>query len=77
MIGFAIVLVIVDALRRRNRWSFLFLLTVLAGMEASMLVVKDIVERVRPTLNPAAATLGPRFRADTRRPRQPSTRLRR
>ncbi len=61
VIGFAIVLVIVDAFRRRNRWSFLFLVTVMAGMEASMLVVKDIVERVRPTLNPAAATLGPSF----------------
>ena len=61
VIGFAIVLVIVDAFRRRNRWSFLFLVTVLAGMEASMLVVKDIVERVRPTFNPAAATLGPSF----------------
>ena len=61
VIGFAIVLVIVDAFRRRNWWSFLFLLTVLAGMEASMLVVKDIVGRVRPTLDPAAATLGPSF----------------
>jgi membrane-associated phospholipid phosphatase len=61
VIAFAIVLVIVDALRRRNRWSFLFLVTVLAGMEASMLVVKDIVGRVRPTVNPAAATLGPSF----------------
>ncbi len=61
VIGFAIVLVVVDAFRRRNRWSFLFLVTVLAGMEASVLVVKDIVERVRPTLNPAAATLGPSF----------------
>ena len=61
VIGFAIVLVIVDAFRRRNRWSFFFLVTVLAGMEASMLVVKDVVERVRPTLNPAAASLGPSF----------------
>jgi undecaprenyl-diphosphatase len=61
VIGFAIVLVIVGAFRGRNRWSFLFLITVLAGMEVSMLVVKDIVGRVRPTLNPAAATLGPSF----------------
>jgi PAP2 superfamily protein len=61
VIGFAIALVIVDAFRRRNRWSFLFLVMVMAGMEASMLVVKDIVGRVRPTLNPAAATLGPSF----------------
>ena len=61
VIGFAIGLVIVDAFRRRNRWSFLFLVTVLAGMEASMLVVKDIVGRVRPAFDPAAATLGPSF----------------
>jgi membrane-associated phospholipid phosphatase len=61
VIGLAIALVIVDAFRRRNRWSFLFLVTVLAGMEASMVAVKEIVGRVRPTLNPAAAMLGPSF----------------
>jgi undecaprenyl-diphosphatase len=61
VIGFAIVLVIVDAFRRRNRWSFLFLVTVLAGVEASMLIIKDIVGRVRPAFDPAAATLGPSF----------------
>ena len=61
VIGFAIVLVILDAFRRRNRWSFLFLVTVLAGMEASMLGVKDLVGRVRPAFDPAAATLGPSF----------------
>jgi membrane-associated phospholipid phosphatase len=57
----AVVLVLVDAIRHRNRWSFLFLFVVLAGMEASMLGVKDLVGRLRPTLNPAAATLGPSF----------------
>ncbi len=57
----AVVLVLVDAIRHRNRWSFLFLVVVLAGMEASMLGVKDLVHRLRPTLNPAAATLGPSF----------------
>jgi membrane-associated phospholipid phosphatase len=61
IVGLAVALVVVDAFRRRNRWSFLFLITVMAGMEASMLGVKDIVGRVRPTLNPAAATLGPSF----------------
>jgi membrane-associated phospholipid phosphatase len=61
VVGLAIALVVVDVFRRRNRWSFLFLVTVMAGMEASMLGVKDIVGRVRPTLNPAAATLGPSF----------------
>jgi undecaprenyl-diphosphatase len=57
----AVVLVLIDAIRHRNRWSFLFLLVVLAGMEVSMLGVKDLVHRLRPTLNPAAATLGPSF----------------
>ena len=55
----ALVLVIVELVRRRGRWPFLFLLTVLVGMEISMLAVKDLVGRLRPTLNPAAASLGP------------------
>jgi undecaprenyl-diphosphatase len=57
----AAVLVLVEAIWHRNRWSFLFLLAVLAGMEATMLGVKELVGRLRPTLNPAAATLGPSF----------------
>jgi undecaprenyl-diphosphatase len=57
----AVVLVLADQLRRRSRWSILFLLTVLLGMEAIQLGVKDLVGRVRPTLNPAAAHLGPSF----------------
>ena len=61
VVGLALVLVVVELVRRRSRWSFLFLLTVLAGMEISMLAVKDLVGRLRPTLNPAAATLGPSF----------------
>jgi membrane-associated phospholipid phosphatase len=61
VIGLAVVLVLVDVIRHRNRWSFLFLLFVLAGMEATMLGVKDIVGRLRPTLNPAAMGLGPSF----------------
>jgi membrane-associated phospholipid phosphatase len=61
VIVFAVVLVLVEAIRHRSRWSFLFLLVVLAGMEASMLGVKDLVGRLRPTLNPAAETLGPSF----------------
>jgi undecaprenyl-diphosphatase len=61
VVGLAAVLVIVDAIRNRNRWSFLFLLAVLVGMELAMLGTKDLVGRLRPTLNPAAATLGPSF----------------
>jgi membrane-associated phospholipid phosphatase len=61
VIGLAVVLVIVDAIRNRNRWSSLFLLAVLVGMEVAMLGTKELVGRLRPTLNPAAATLGPSF----------------
>jgi membrane-associated phospholipid phosphatase len=61
VVGLALVLVIVDAIRNRNRWSFLFLLAVLVGMEAIMLGTKGLVGRLRPTLNPDAATLGPSF----------------
>jgi undecaprenyl-diphosphatase len=57
----ALVLVIVETIRHRSRWTFLFVLVVLAGMEVAMLGVKDLVGRLRPTLNPAAATLGPSF----------------
>jgi membrane-associated phospholipid phosphatase len=61
VIVLAAVLVLVEAIRRRSRWSFLFLLVVLGGMEAIMVGVRDLVGRLRPTLNPAAATLGPSF----------------
>jgi undecaprenyl-diphosphatase len=57
----ALVLVLADLFRRRNHWTFLFLLFVLAGMELSQLGVKDLVSRVRPALDPAAAALGPSF----------------
>jgi len=61
VVGLAVLLVVVDFLRHRNRWSFLFLLVVLVGMEVSMLSIKGLVGRLRPTLTPEAATLGPSF----------------
>jgi membrane-associated phospholipid phosphatase len=61
VVGLALVLVLVDLFRHRNRWSFLFLLVVLVGMEVAMLGVKALVGRLRPTLTPEAATLGPSF----------------
>jgi membrane-associated phospholipid phosphatase len=59
--GLAIVLAAVDFYRTRSRWSLPFLVTVIAGMELLMLAVKDLVGRVRPALDPAAASLGPSF----------------
>lgn len=58
---FALVLVAVERLRKRSRWSLPFLFAVLAGEEAAMLGVKDLVGRVRPALTSEAATLGPSF----------------
>ena len=61
VVPFALVLVVFELVRRRSRWSFLFVLAVLGGEEAVMLAVKGLVGRVRPTLTPEAATLGPSF----------------
>jgi undecaprenyl-diphosphatase len=61
VIGLAVALVAFVVIRTRDRWAFFFLLAVLVGMEAITLGVKDLVGRVRPTLDPAAAALGPSF----------------
>jgi undecaprenyl-diphosphatase len=61
VVALAIVLALVDLFRTRNRWTFLFLVVVLVGMELTQLGVKDLVGRVRPTLDPVAAGLGPSF----------------
>jgi membrane-associated phospholipid phosphatase len=61
VVGLAIVVAAVDFYRTRSRWSLPFLITVLTGMELLMLAVKDLVGRVRPALDPAAASLGPSF----------------
>ncbi|MGN6800222.1 MAG: phosphatase PAP2 family protein [Gaiellaceae bacterium] len=57
----ALLLAVYELYRTRNRWAFVYLLVVLAGTELVMHTVKDIVHRVRPTLDPAAAHLGPSF----------------
>ena len=61
VIGLAALLVAVDFYRARSRWSLPFLVAVLGGMELLSIAVKHLVGRVRPTLDPAAASLGPSF----------------
>jgi membrane-associated phospholipid phosphatase len=61
VIVFAVLVVLIDAFRSRSGWPALFLVVVLAGMELADTGVKDLVDRVRPTLDPVAATLGPSF----------------
>lgn len=57
----AVVLVIVDFIRTRDRWCAPFLIVVLGGRELLTFGVKDLVGRVRPALDAVAATLGPSF----------------
>lgn len=61
VVALAVLLALVDLWRTRNRSTLLFLAVVLAGVELAQLGVKDLVGRVRPTLDPAAAHLGPSF----------------
>ena len=56
-----IVVSVVGYLRRPSRWIPVFLLTVLIGQWLLTNTIKELLDRVRPTLNPIAETLGPSF----------------
>jgi membrane-associated phospholipid phosphatase len=56
------VAVLIFELRRRPSWFLVpFVLVVTLGDTMVTTVVKEFMHRARPTLNPAAATLGPSF----------------
>ena len=57
----AVVLAVVEYIRRPSRWIIPFLLLVIAGQNALTNGIKELLDRVRPTLNPIAETLGPSF----------------
>jgi membrane-associated phospholipid phosphatase len=57
----AIVVSVVAHVRRPNRWIPVFLLTVLVGQWLLTNGIKELLNRVRPALNPIAETLGPSF----------------
>jgi membrane-associated phospholipid phosphatase len=61
VIVLALVLAVAETIRERSIWVFPFVLIVLGGEELIMTTVKQLVDRARPTFNPAAATLGPSF----------------
>ena len=52
---------VVELLRARSRWLVPFLVVVVLGDSAVTNAVKHVVERARPTIDPAAAALGPSF----------------
>ena len=61
VIALCVVLAVAETIRERTVWVVVFLLAVLGGEEVLTTAVKDLVDRLRPTFNPAAATLGPSF----------------
>jgi len=61
VIALAAALAVVQTVRTRSTWVVPFLLVVVAGNGVLTTAVKNLVERVRPDLNPIAETLGPSF----------------
>src|SRR6266496_179879 len=56
-----VVLAVAETIRERSVWVTPFILAVMGGEELLTATVKQLADRVRPTFNPAAATLGPSF----------------
>lgn len=61
VIALCITLAVVETLRTRSMWIVPFVLVVVAGEGIVTATIKQLVDRVRPALNPLAATLGPSF----------------
>ena len=61
IIVFCIVLAVAETIRERSVWVVPFIIAVVGGEELLTQTVKQLADRVRPTFNPAAASLGPSF----------------
>jgi undecaprenyl-diphosphatase len=61
VIALAVVLAVTETIRERTVWVTAFIVAALGGEELLMNTVKQLADRVRPTFNPAAASLGPSF----------------
>lgn len=57
----AVVLAIVETVRTRSRWVAPFLLIVVGGNGLITTTIKHLADRLRPTIDPIAETLGPSF----------------
>lgn len=57
----ALVLVVIEWIRRRSRVVPIFLFVVILGDKVVTTTAKALADRARPTLNPIAETLGPSF----------------
>jgi membrane-associated phospholipid phosphatase len=61
IVALCLVLAVAITLRERSVWIAPFILIVMGGDELLTGTVKQLADRLRPTFNPAAATLGPSF----------------
>jgi len=61
VIALCVVLAVGETIRERSVWVVAFIVAVMGGEEILIATIKQLVDRVRPTFNPAAATLGPAF----------------
>lgn len=61
IVGFTVGVFVVEMIRRPSRWLPVFLVAVTIGQTLMSTFVKDLLDRVRPTANPIAHTLGPSF----------------
>lgn len=61
VIAVLVVVAIVEYRRVPNKWVPVFLLTVVVGEIILVNTIKELLDRVRPTFNPVAETLGPSF----------------
>jgi membrane-associated phospholipid phosphatase len=61
IVALCIALAVVETIRERSVWVTPFIVAVMGGEEILTLTVKHLDDRLRPTFNPAAATLGPSF----------------
>ncbi len=61
IVGCTIAVFVVEMIRRPSRWLPLFLIAVTIGQTIMSTQIKNLLDRVRPTANPIAHTLGPSF----------------
>jgi undecaprenyl-diphosphatase len=61
VIVLCVILAIAETVRERSVWITSFIVAVMGGEEILIGTIKQLADRVRPTFNPAAATLGPAF----------------
>jgi undecaprenyl-diphosphatase len=61
IVGFTVGVLVVEMIRRPSRWLPVFVIAVTVGQTLMSTGIKELLDRVRPTANPIAHTLGPSF----------------